>query len=73
MVLLGEFVRVQAGGLLKKLGEGLQADAFHLAFFGILLILIIIFLPNGVVGDFGKLTRPVRALWARLRPAAEGN
>ncbi len=73
MVLLGEFIRVQAGGLLKKLGEGFSADAIHLAFFGILLILIIIFLPNGVVGDFGKLTRPVRALWARVRPAAEGN
>jgi branched-chain amino acid transport system permease protein len=29
----------------------------HQTFFGILLIVIIIFLPNGIVGDFGKLKR----------------
>jgi branched-chain amino acid transport system permease protein len=29
----------------------------HLTFFGILLIVIIIFLPNGIVGDFPKLKR----------------
>ena len=29
----------------------------HQTLFGILLIFIIIFLPNGIVGDFSKLTR----------------
>jgi branched-chain amino acid transport system permease protein len=31
--------------------------AAHQTFFGILLILIIIFLPNGIVGDFQKIKR----------------
>ena len=31
--------------------------AAHQTLFGILLIFIIIFLPNGIVGDFGKITR----------------
>jgi len=64
MVLLGEIVRVQAGAGFKKLaaltGGSLQADAIHITFFGVLLVLIIIFLPNGVVGDFAKIVRPLR-------------
>ena len=32
--------------------------AAHQTIFGIILILIIMFLPNGVVGDFGKLIKP---------------
>jgi len=32
--------------------------AAHQTIFGIILILIIMFLPNGVVGDFGKLLKP---------------
>jgi branched-chain amino acid transport system permease protein len=46
MILLAEVIRS-----IPKLG------AAHQTFFGILLILIIIFLPNGIVGDFKKLKR----------------
>ena len=49
MVLLAEVVRS-----IHFLG------AAHLTFFGILLILIIIFLPNGIVGDFQKIKRMFR-------------
>ncbi|RJR17957.1 MAG: branched-chain amino acid ABC transporter permease [Nitrospiraceae bacterium] len=48
MVLLAEFIRSMPG-----LGTA------HQTFFGVLLIVIIIFLPNGVVGDFKKLKRLV--------------
>ena len=44
MVLLAEIIRS-----IPVLGTA------HLTFFGILLIVIIIFLPNGIVGDFEKL------------------
>ncbi|NOY63991.1 MAG: branched-chain amino acid ABC transporter permease [Nitrospirae bacterium] len=46
MVILAEFIRS-----LPRLGSA------HQTLFGILLILIIIFLPNGIVGDFSKLKR----------------
>jgi branched-chain amino acid transport system permease protein len=46
MVVLSEFVRT-----LPRIG------AAHQTLFGVLLIVIIIFLPNGVVGDFRKLAR----------------
>ncbi len=46
MVLLAEWIRSIPG-----LGTA------HYTFFGILLIIIIIFLPNGIVGDFPKLKR----------------
>ncbi len=49
MIVLSEYVRT-----LPKIG------AAHQTLFGILLIVIIIFLPNGVVGDFGKITRLVK-------------
>jgi len=48
MVLLAEMIRS-----LPVLGTA------HHTFFGILLIVIIIFLPNGIVGDFAKLKRLV--------------
>ena len=51
MILIGELFRVLP-----------WAGTAHLTFFGILLILIIIYMPNGVVGDahklFGFLRRP---------------
>jgi branched-chain amino acid transport system permease protein len=50
MVLLAEAVRS-----IPSLG------AAHLTFFGVLLILIIIFLPNGIVGDLEKIKRVFRA------------
>ncbi len=46
MVLLAEIIRS-----IPALGTA------HLTFFGILLIVIIIFLPNGIVGDFPKIRR----------------
>ncbi len=46
MVILAEIIRS-----LPRLGSA------HQTLFGILLILIIIFLPNGIVGDFSKLKR----------------
>ena len=46
MVLLAEVIRS-----IPKLGTA------HHTFFGILLIIIIIFLPNGIVGDFSKIRR----------------
>ncbi|RMF99645.1 MAG: branched-chain amino acid ABC transporter permease [Nitrospirae bacterium] len=49
MVLLAELIRS-----IPKLG------AAHQTMFGILLILIIIFLPNGIVGDFRKILRVFR-------------
>ena len=48
MVLFAEIIRS-----IPSLGEA------HETFFGILLIVIIIFLPNGIVGDFKKLKRLV--------------
>ncbi len=48
MVLLAELIRS-----IPMLGTA------HQTFFGILLIVIIIFLPNGIVGDFGKLKKLV--------------
>ncbi|MDP1832589.1 MAG: branched-chain amino acid ABC transporter permease [Geothrix sp.] len=49
MVLLAEWIRAIPG-----------LGASHQAFFGILLIAIIIFLPNGIVGDLPKITRLFR-------------
>jgi branched-chain amino acid transport system permease protein len=49
MVFLAEIIRT-----IPKLG------AAHHTFFGILLIVIIIFLPNGIVGDLPKLKRMLR-------------
>jgi branched-chain amino acid transport system permease protein len=49
MVLLAELIRS-----IPKLG------AAHHTFFGILLIVIIIFLPNGIVGDLPKLKKMLR-------------
>jgi branched-chain amino acid transport system permease protein len=46
MVLLAELIRT-----IPKLGTA------HHTLFGVLLIVIIIFLPNGIVGDFGKIKK----------------
>jgi len=46
MVLLAEYIRSIPG-----------LGAAHQTLFGVLLIVIIIFLPNGIVGDFAKLKR----------------
>jgi branched-chain amino acid transport system permease protein len=57
MIVLSEVIRT-----LPRIG------AAHQTLFGILLIVIIIFLPNGVVGDFEKLLR----IFGKRRPAAAG-
>ena len=47
--------------IMMVLAEAIRSIPFlgtaHHTFFGILLIVIIIFLPNGIVGDFGKLKK----------------
>jgi len=53
MVLLAEWIRAIPG-----------LGASHQAFFGILLIVIIIFLPNGIVGDLPKIMRLFRRVRA---------
>lgn len=58
MIVLSEMVRT-----LPYVGTA------HQSLFGVLLIVIIIFLPNGVVGDFRKLTRFVLR---RSQPAGAG-
>jgi branched-chain amino acid transport system permease protein len=35
--------------------------AAHMTIFGIILILIILFVPNGIVGDFRKLLKPFKS------------
>ncbi|MCL2790259.1 MAG: branched-chain amino acid ABC transporter permease [Desulfobulbus sp.] len=57
MVLLAELVRSQLADLVRSMPS---LGAAHQVFFGILLILIIIFLPNGIVGDFQKIKRMFR-------------
>jgi branched-chain amino acid transport system permease protein len=52
MIIIGEVFRTFVG-------------TGHLTFFGILLILIIIFMPNGVVGDFPKIVGLVRRLFQK--------
>ncbi|NOY45454.1 MAG: branched-chain amino acid ABC transporter permease [Deltaproteobacteria bacterium] len=58
MILLSEVVRT-----LPYIGRA------HQTLFGILLIVIIIFLPNGVVGDFRKM---IRFFLGRSKPAGAG-
>lgn len=57
MIVLSEYVRT-----IPKIG------AAHQTLFGVLLIVIIIFLPNGVVGDFGKIVKFLK----RARTAEAG-
>ena len=57
MIVLSEIIRT-----LPRIG------AAHQTLFGILLVVIIIFLPNGLVGDFGKLLR----LFGGKKPLATG-
>lgn len=57
------------------IGEAFRAlvGTGHLAFFGILLILIVIFMPNGVIGDWPKISRAARRLSRGApRTAADG-
>jgi branched-chain amino acid transport system permease protein len=49
MVLLAELIRT-----IPKIG------AAHHTLFGVLLIVVIIYLPNGIVGDAAKLRRLLR-------------
>jgi branched-chain amino acid transport system permease protein len=60
MVVLAEVIRS-----IPKVG------AAHQTLFGILLIVIIIFLPNGIVGDFRKLVRLFKPKGASSSKAAE--
>lgn len=57
---VGALIMIIIGEIFRALP---WAGTAHLTFFGILLILIIIYMPNGVVGDAGKLLG-----WLRRRP-----
>lgn len=60
--LVGAFIMVFLAEIVRSIPA---VGAAHQTIFGILLIVIIMFLPNGIVGDFPKLLRLVR----RRRPA----
>jgi branched-chain amino acid transport system permease protein len=51
---VGAVIMVMLQEAVRSIGS---LGALHQAIFGLLLIFIIIFLPNGIVGDFGKIKR----------------
>jgi branched-chain amino acid transport system permease protein len=55
--MVGAIIMVYLAELIRSIPE---LGAAHHTLFGILLIIIIIFLPNGIVGDFGKLKKIFR-------------
>ncbi|MHB8941677.1 MAG: branched-chain amino acid ABC transporter permease, partial [Desulfobacteria bacterium] len=75
MVAFQEFFRTGFFGLFEYLGEKTGSTAIsalggavqqaHVLGFGILVIVVILFLPNGVVGDWEKIKRNV----FRINPA----
>ncbi len=77
MIAVQEFFRSGFFGFFQGLGERTGIKAFvslsgilkegHVLGFGILVIVVILFLPNGIVGDWEKIRRKV----FRLRPAGE--
>ncbi len=78
MIAVQEFFRSGFFGLFEGLAEKTGIPAFsmlsgllkegHVLGFGILVIVVILFLPNGIVGDWEKIRRRV----FRLRAAGEG-
>ncbi len=76
MVAVQEFFRSGFFGLFKVLGDRTGSETFtaaaeavqhaHVLVFGLLVVLVILYLPNGIVGDWGKIRRSV----FRSRPAA---
>jgi branched-chain amino acid transport system permease protein len=69
MVAVSEVFRTGGFGLLESLSKATGSPfmaqvtsyvkAAHVLSFGILVVLVILFLPNGIVGDWGKLKRAV--------------
>ncbi len=78
MVAFQEFFRTGFFGLFEYLGDKMGSTAVsvvgdavkqaHVLGFGILVIVVILYLPNGVVGDWKKIKRNV----FRIKPAKEG-
>ena len=78
MIAVQEFFRSGFFGFFQGLGDMTGISAFlslsgllkqgHVLGFGILVIVVILFLPNGIVGDWEKIRRKV----FRLRPTGEG-
>ena len=78
MVAFQEFFRTGFFGLFEYLGDKTGSTAVsalgdavkqaHVLGFGILVIIVIMYLPNGVVGDWRKIKRNV----FRINPAKEG-
>ncbi|MGE5344747.1 MAG: branched-chain amino acid ABC transporter permease [Acidithiobacillales bacterium] len=79
MIAVQEFFRSGFFGLFQAIGDRTGIDAFlalsgivkegHVLGFGLLVIAVILFLPNGIVGDWEKIRRTV----LRLRPAGQGS
>lgn len=73
MVAVSESFRTGGFGMLDALAKQLDSPLFeiatkyvkeaHVLSFGLLVVLVILFLPNGIVGDWDKITRAFR-----LRP-----
>jgi branched-chain amino acid transport system permease protein len=76
MVGLQELFRSGFFGLFKYLGDRTGSAAFtqamevvqhaHVLVFGILVVVVILYLPNGIVGDWEKIRKSV----SRANPAA---
>jgi branched-chain amino acid transport system permease protein len=73
---LQELFRSGFFGLFKYLGDSTGSAAFtkamevvqhaHVLVFGILVVVVILYLPNGIVGDWEK----IRKSFVRSKPAA---
>jgi branched-chain amino acid transport system permease protein len=69
MVAVGEFFRSGFFGLLGLIGKKTGSPAVlnvlevvthsHVLVFGVLVVVVILFLPNGIVGDWVKIKRKV--------------
>lgn len=67
MIAVQEFFRSGFFGFFQMLGDTTGIQAFlslsavlkqgHVLGFGILVIVVILFLPNGIVGDWGKIRK----------------
>ena len=62
--IIGAIIMVFLAEVIRSLP---QIGAAHQTIFGIILICIIIFLPNGIAGDYLKLWEPIKNRWRNKR------